>query len=568
MQTIADLDDSREEQDSDQRRRFMFHVLAACTEEGLLNRRAPRLGCPVPKGREWWFMKVPQYDDKTFQRCFRVPRVIFQRLVHHARGHEIFAASVSNAERTLDVDHQVGIALWRQGRAAAVRDAAQLFGVSDGSVINASARFNSFMKREFLQSEICDRWPRTAEQCAALAAGMRARVAEPHSMEGCIGALDGTLVPIWVKRGFEEHYFCRKQFCALNFQVVADYRSFIIWTSGGRGGRVWDGNAIYDEPLTQTLLPALPPNLFVVGDSGYVGSSRLLTPYKKPKNAELTPQQARFNYYHSLTRGVIEKTFGILKARNRWALKGVQYASIQAYADHFVVACILHNMVNEHYLRLSHSQQMSEREQLLREINNERLQPYADDVDRDALDDDRYMGLVYDTHLCGRRFVEAYYIEQLAHIRAALHGNAAPEQRVLRENATREGETAELIPEEAQDTVDNQVDIADLDEGKELRRKVFDQMGMSSWEPVADSDSAAEATAATRGRGAAAGGNRGRGSVGRGAIRGTAVGRARGGSRNVTVSGSQRQWQGATRGVAGGRGASRMDSRLPVSGSR
>jgi hypothetical protein len=70
----------------------------------------------------------------------------------------------------------------------------------------------------------------------------------------------------------------------------------------------------------------------------------MLTGFTKPRNAELPPCERRFNYLHSITRGVVERAFGILKARFRWMLRGIHLRKIVDYAKWFKVSCILHNM--------------------------------------------------------------------------------------------------------------------------------------------------------------------------------------------------------------------------------
>ena len=436
-------------------------ALSSMVQLGVLSRRRRSASAAIPRSSDWWTSVVPRYTDAYFQRCFRVPRAVFNVIVSRARAHALFATTPTNATRMLPADLQVAIALWRQGRAVAVRDVAQHFGVADGSVANATSRFVRFMLAEFI-TEITNRWPRTPERCAQLAAGMRMRVARPHGMPSCIGALDGTLVPIWCPHGLNQMFFCRKQFYAMNFQVVCDYDGYIMWTSGGRGGSVWDGNAIFEELLTSALLPALPGRYYVICDSGYSGTERLLTPYKTPRLGQLSDKQVRFNYYHSLTRGIIEKVIGILKARNRWALKGVQFAEPQAYAEHFVVACILHNMCMAHRASLTRSE----------------LAEAGPLISPDDDDDARYEGLLApsEAHIRGYAQLKQYYEMELQKIRAFAAAATA-----RRHGGTAGGIEINLpIPEDAVDTMADSADISDTNRGHELRQRVFHEMGMDT----------------------------------------------------------------------------------------
>jgi hypothetical protein len=62
------------------------------------------------------------------------------------------------------------------------------------------------------------RWPRTLEQCAAAAAEFSLFSSKVGSniMKYCVGALDGTLVPMWCKDMFQKLYYCRKGTWALH----------------------------------------------------------------------------------------------------------------------------------------------------------------------------------------------------------------------------------------------------------------------------------------------------------------------------------------------------------------
>ena len=91
--------------------------------------------------------------------------------------------------------------MFRLGRSASYNDVAEVFGVSEGAVWTAvNTRFVEFLLEKYMQPQIADRWPTTPEMCASYAAAMATRTRDPdRPMQGCIGALDGTLIPIWCK---------------------------------------------------------------------------------------------------------------------------------------------------------------------------------------------------------------------------------------------------------------------------------------------------------------------------------------------------------------------------------
>ena len=93
---------------------------------------------------------------------------------------------------------------------------------------------------------------------------------------------------------------------------------------------------------------------FIIADSGYVGTGRFLTPFKRPRGQTLSRLQEHWNYLHSLVRCIIEKVFGILKSKWRWMLLGVKMDAPETYANHFLACCIIQNMVTEYNMNLSH----------------------------------------------------------------------------------------------------------------------------------------------------------------------------------------------------------------------
>jgi len=210
----------------------------------------------------------------------------------------------------------------------------------------------------------------------------------------------------------------------------------------------------------------------------------------------LTPQQERWNYYHSLTRGVIEKTFGIMKSRNRWALKGVQFQSAETYADHYIVACILHNMCTAHRESLSHAQLLAEPPMLLAH----------DD------DDERCMGLLArsESHFAWQARLARYYEEEMANILAMEEESTVVGTRRrradIRVDSTQGGPAAVdvgvSIPGGAADDPLNGVvqDIEDEQTGKDLRMRVFDEMAMNLWEPSSQRFGAGNEDARARAR--------------------------------------------------------------------
>ena len=123
---------------------------------------------------------------------------------------------------------------------------------------------------------------------------------------GCIGAIDGTHIPI-INPGGEnpEIYRNRKGFFSLNCQVIAGPSKEILsvqWLGSVHASRVFSNSAIKE------VLEARQ-HVHVIGDSGYPCKQYLMTPFSNPKNES----EIRYNYSLRSTRMAVECCFGILK---------------------------------------------------------------------------------------------------------------------------------------------------------------------------------------------------------------------------------------------------------------
>ena len=259
-------------------------------------------------------------------------------------------------------------------------------------------------------------------------------------------------------------------FCALSFQCVFSFPGFFIYVPGARPGSIWDGNALVGSPLLTHLLPALPAGYYVICDGGYRALNNMLCPFKKPPHGSLTDKEEHFNFLHSLCRGVVEKSFGILKAKFRWMLRGVPMAETETYADHFLACCILHNMVLEHTMNLSYIDQKPLARATLAALAQ------AGDID----DDDRSSGSLW-SWLLRKKPAQAANLDRYVRESAALSAAVGTGERSAVDAAAASAADDLGAEEAAAASLDTQA-------GKTLRDRVFGEANMAAWSSSADEE--------------------------------------------------------------------------------
>ncbi|KAJ1115607.1 hypothetical protein NDU88_003829 [Pleurodeles waltl] len=101
-------------------------------------------------------------------------------------------------------------------------------------------------------------------------------------------------------------------------------------------------SALLKHMRSYIVFPQVEDLPTVKGDSGYPNLSWLLTPVRNPR----TRAEGRYNEAHGRTRRVIERTFGLLKARFQCLhmTGGSLFYSPKKVCQIIVACCMLHNL--------------------------------------------------------------------------------------------------------------------------------------------------------------------------------------------------------------------------------
>lgn len=114
----------------------------------------------------------------------------------------------------------------------------------------------------------------------------------------------------------------------------------------GYPGSVHDARVLRNSPLfidAEVNRDRLfPGNSHLIADSAYPLKSWLLTPFRD--NGHLTRRQLRYNFLHSSTRMVVERSLALLKGRFRKLKTAMELNREQDTPGIVVAACVLHNI--------------------------------------------------------------------------------------------------------------------------------------------------------------------------------------------------------------------------------
>ncbi|KAJ1134284.1 hypothetical protein NDU88_000737 [Pleurodeles waltl] len=157
-----------------------------------------------------------------------------------------------------------------------------------------------------------------------------------------IGAIDGTHVALVPPRESEQVYRNRKSYHSMNVQVVCLADQYISHVNAKFPGSVHDAYILRNSSIPYVMEQLERHRVWLLGDSGYPNLSWLLTPVRNLR----TRTEERYNEAHGRTRRVIERTFGLLKARFRCLhMTGGSLMYSPKKVCHIIVACcMLHNL--------------------------------------------------------------------------------------------------------------------------------------------------------------------------------------------------------------------------------
>nr|XP_004250658.1 protein ALP1-like [Solanum lycopersicum] len=171
-------------------------------------------------------------------------------------------------------------------------------------------------------------------------------------LKGCLGALDGTYIPIRVPIQHKPRYRTRKGEITTNVLGVCDRNLNFTYVLPGWEGSAADGHVLRDAIVRRNGLKIHEGNYYLC-DGGYTNGKGFLSPYQgyrywlkdwRGDNPSPRCKEEIFNMRHARARNVIEREFGLSKGR--WGiLKSPSWYSVKVHNRIISACCLIHNII-------------------------------------------------------------------------------------------------------------------------------------------------------------------------------------------------------------------------------
>lgn len=224
------------------------------------------------------------------------------------------------------IDHTIGgtqlcrispleITLWKLATGIEYRTISHLFGVGLSTVFNCVQDFCDSIIKVLFPKHI------TAPDAAKLVE-MSTFFHNRWRIPQCVGAIDGSHIPIIAPEVYPCDYFNRKGWHSIILQGDVDGRGLFWDVCVGYAGSVHDARVLRQSNLWEQLsdgellgqnkmiISGINVGYYLIGDPAYPMQKWLMKPLSD--TGRLSPEQHTYNYRLSSARSVVEMAFGRL----------------------------------------------------------------------------------------------------------------------------------------------------------------------------------------------------------------------------------------------------------------
>nr|XP_033968160.1 protein ANTAGONIST OF LIKE HETEROCHROMATIN PROTEIN 1-like isoform X1 [Pseudochaenichthys georgianus] len=265
--------------------------------------RYSKLGCHrrpcvwmLDRATEWWGVIVPSFTHTQWVKNFRMSEETYVYLCNKLRP--AMERQDTPFRECIPLKKRVAIALWKLATGSEYRSIGHLFGVSNTTVCRCVQDFcaaaETLLVPELIRSP--DR-----EQFAEMAAYTENRWGLPQ----CVGAIDGSHIPILAPQEYHCDYFNRKGWHSIILQGVVDGKGHFWNVFPGMPGSLHDARVLrlsslwelasrgnYFPPCTRNI-GGVNAGYYILGDNAYPLQNWLIKTF--PDNGQLTAEHVIYN---------------------------------------------------------------------------------------------------------------------------------------------------------------------------------------------------------------------------------------------------------------------------------
>ncbi|XP_073282363.1 protein ALP1-like isoform X3 [Primulina huaijiensis] len=272
-----------------------------------------------------WVAEILNGNETRCFEMFRMRKHVFYKLCD-----DLLQKYSLQPTKGVDIYEKVGLFLYMMGQPASVRNVQERFQHSGETV---SRQFHSVLESIWKLSRDIIK-PIDLNFTDVPEYIKNDKRYWPY-FKDCIGAIDGTHICIRVPPSKQIDFIGRKGYTSTNVMAVCDFDMCFTFVWAG-----WEGSAhdskIFKEAMRRERLhfPLPPEGKYYLVDAGYPTFKGFMGPYKDTRyhlpQFRLAPKfrskNEVFNYHHSSLRTVIERTFGVCKARWKAIRCGWRYS--------------------------------------------------------------------------------------------------------------------------------------------------------------------------------------------------------------------------------------------------
>ena len=139
--------------------------------------------------------------------------------------------------------------------------------------------------------------------------GRPTKTAAKRALKGAIALVDGTLWPCWSWRGKKKLWSGKHKTTGHGSLVITNLQGRVVYISDPVTGNQHDMRKLKESAAEKILKKASG----VFGDKGFIGTSYITTPIRKPKSRKLLDWEKEWNRQVSSLRAPVERAIADLK---------------------------------------------------------------------------------------------------------------------------------------------------------------------------------------------------------------------------------------------------------------